>query len=146
MPHLIVEYSANLDGRIQIDELLRKVHEAALASGIFQIGAVRTRAERRDQYIVADGNPENSFVTIWARIAPGRDAESRRRFGKAVFDAVCNHLQEVYETSPLSISLEVQEIDTTAVFRKNNLHEIVKQRAASKPSRPEAGNESDGRR
>ena len=129
MPHLIIEYSRNLEDQIVIGDLARKVHEAALASGVFEVGAVRTRTEPRDVYVIADGHPENTFVALTIRIASGRSAETRKRLGQSVFDAVCNHLAGVYETTPIGISLEVQEIDPTASFKKNNLHAIVKQRA-----------------
>ena len=130
MPHLIVEYSKNLEGRVNIEELARKVHEAALASGVFEVGAVRTRTERRDTYVIADGHPDNAFVAVIGRIASGRSPETRKRLGQMIFDAVCQELAAAYESTPMGISVEVQEIDPTASFKKNNLHAIVKARAA----------------
>jgi 5-carboxymethyl-2-hydroxymuconate isomerase len=127
MPHLIIEYSSNLEDRITIRDLVCRVHEAALATGVFEVSAVRTRAERRDVYAIADGDKDNSFVAVWVRIARGRDEETRRRLGKTIFDAVCNHLEKGGHARSLAISLEVQEIDPTAAFRKNNLHTIVTQ-------------------
>jgi 5-carboxymethyl-2-hydroxymuconate isomerase len=129
MPHLILEYSRNLEDQIDIGDLAKKVHEAALASGIFEVGAVRTRTEPRDVYVIADGHPENTFVALTVRIASGRSAETRKLLGQTIFDALCGHLAGVYETTPIGISLEVQEIDPTAAFKKNNLHAIVRQRA-----------------
>ena len=129
MPHLTVEYSANLDNQIDILKLIEAVHQAALGSGVFEVAAVRTRAERRDYYVIADGHPDNAFVAISVRVAPGRPPETRRRLGQEIFEAACGYLEKVYERMPLAISLEVQEIDNTAAFRKNNLHTIVKERA-----------------
>jgi 5-carboxymethyl-2-hydroxymuconate isomerase len=37
---------------------------------------------------------------------------------------------------PLGIALEMQEIDPVLTFKKNNLHEYVKQRTAQKALRP----------
>ena len=129
MPHLTVEYSANLKHQIDILKLVETVHQAALRTAVFEVAAVRTRAAGRDIYVIADGHPDNAFVAINVRVAPGRPAETRRRLGQEIFDAACEFLKNVYETSPLAISLEVQEIDNTAAFRKNNLHSIVKERA-----------------
>jgi 5-carboxymethyl-2-hydroxymuconate isomerase len=129
MPHLIVEYSANLDDQIDIEKLIEAVHQAALRTGVFEVAAVRTRAERRDYYVIADGHEDNGFVAISVRVAPGRSRETRQRLGQEIFDAACEYLEKVYERTPLAISLEVQEIDNTAAFRKNNLHAIVKERA-----------------
>jgi 5-carboxymethyl-2-hydroxymuconate isomerase len=130
MAHIIVEYSRNLEGRIAIRELLQKVHEAALESGVFEIGGLRTRAEPRDAYVVADGHKDNAFVAVRARIGHGRDTETRKRAAQMVFDALCAYLSKVCENTPLAISLELQEIDPLTSFKKNNLHAIVKERAA----------------
>jgi 5-carboxymethyl-2-hydroxymuconate isomerase len=133
MPHLVVEYSSNLDDEIDIQELVNKVHQAALASGVFELAAVRTRAERRDVYAIADGHPDNSFVAIHVNIATGRDVATRQRLGREIFDVTCNYLESVPGADALAISLEVREIDPTAAFRKNKLHSLVKERAAKAP-------------
>jgi 5-carboxymethyl-2-hydroxymuconate isomerase len=130
MAHIVVEYSRNLESRIAIHDLLRKVHEAALQSGVFEIGGLRTRAEPRDTYVVADGHKDNAFVAVAARIGHGRDAETRKRAARMIFDALCDHLSKIFENTPLAISLELQEIDPATSFKKNNLHAIVKDRAA----------------
>jgi 5-carboxymethyl-2-hydroxymuconate isomerase len=129
MPHLTVEYSTNLENQIDILKLVETVHQAALRTGVFEVGAVRTRAVGREYYVIADGHRDNTFVAIFVRVAPGRTPETRRRLGQEIFDAACEFLKNAYETTPLGISLEVQEIDDTAAFRKNNLHAIVKERA-----------------
>ena len=130
MAHIVVEYSRNLEGRIAISDLLHKVHEAALESGVFEIGGLRTRAEPRDVYVIADGHKDNAFVAVTARVGHGRDAETRKRAGQMIFDAACKHLAGIFETTPVAISVELQEIDPVATFKKNNLHAIVKERAA----------------
>jgi 5-carboxymethyl-2-hydroxymuconate isomerase len=129
MPHLIVEYSANLKNQIDIFKLVETVHHAALRTGVFEVAAIRTRAAGRDYYMIADGHRDNAFVAIFVRVAPGRPPETRRRVGQEIFDAACEFLKNVYETTPLAISLEVQEIDNTATFRKKNLDRIIKARA-----------------
>ena len=129
MPHLIVEYSANLNNQIDIFKLVETVHHAALRTGVFEVAAIRTRAASRDYYVIADGHRDNAFVAIFVRVAPGRPPETRRRVGQEIFDAACEFLKNVYETTPLAISLEVQEIDNTAAFRKKNLDRIIKARA-----------------
>jgi 5-carboxymethyl-2-hydroxymuconate isomerase len=134
MPHFTIEYSSNLEGRVDFKELAKVVHNAALATGVFEVGAVRTRTEPRNVYVIADGHPDNAFVAVTARIAQGRSPEVRKRLGATVFDALCSYMAKVYETTPIGLSLEVQEIDPTASFKKNNLHEIVKQRAAEVPA------------
>ena len=48
MPHLIIEYSANIEDQIALDALLDKLHSCALGTGVFPIGGLRVRAHRAD--------------------------------------------------------------------------------------------------
>lgn len=132
MPHLIVEYSTNLDQRISIRDLLKCVHEAALASGVFKIGGIRTRAEPRDLYIVADGDPDNAFIHIEGRIGKGRDAETRRRLAETLLAVLRDQTKNVLETSGLGLTVEIREIDDTASVRHNNLHDRLQAKETSR--------------
>jgi 5-carboxymethyl-2-hydroxymuconate isomerase len=128
VPHIVVEYSANLENRIGLADLIRKAHEAALATGVFEIGGLRTRAARRDVYLIADGNPDNAFVTVNVRIGHGRAEAARHKAGEMIFEAVCELLAPIFADTPLGITLDVAEIDPIASFKRNNMHAIVKAR------------------
>ena len=54
MPHLIVEYSANIEDQIALDALLDKLHTCAAGTGVFPLGGLRVRARRADAYRIAD--------------------------------------------------------------------------------------------
>jgi 5-carboxymethyl-2-hydroxymuconate isomerase len=123
MPHVVVEYSANLEEELDIRSLIGKIHDAVLASGVFKVGAVRTRGERRDVYVIADGDPANAFVHVDLRVAPGRDTITRRRVAQGVFDTVVLETRDVFARTGLALSVEVHEIDNDASLRLNNLHE-----------------------
>ena len=49
--------------------------DTILATGLFELGAVRVRAFRADDYAIADLMPENSFLDMvfphWAGAQPG---------------------------------------------------------------------------
>jgi 5-carboxymethyl-2-hydroxymuconate isomerase len=130
MPHIIVEYSGNLDGVIELDRLLGDVHAAALATGVFPLGGLRTRAARRDAYRIADGAAESGFIHLQLRIGHGRPPEVRQQAAERVFAAVVAATAEVFATRPLGLSLEVVEIDPVGSLKHNNLHDYVARRAA----------------
>jgi 5-carboxymethyl-2-hydroxymuconate isomerase len=130
MPHLIVEYSANLDAAIDLRHLLATLREAALKTGVFPLGGIRIRAARRDLYLIADGDPENAFVHLTARIGEGRDLATKRKAGEAIFAALCDALAPVFARRGLGISFDIVEIAGDLSFKKNNLHEHVAARAA----------------
>ena len=122
MPHIVVEYSANLDAALSIEALVREVHGAVLATGLFKVGAVRTRAARRDVFVIADGDPQNAFINVVARIGRGRPAEKRRALAAAIMAALDAATAALAEARGLALSVYVEEIDEDGALRKNNLH------------------------
>jgi 5-carboxymethyl-2-hydroxymuconate isomerase len=131
VPHVLVEYSANLDTQLDFPGFLTALRDAALATGIFPLGGIRVRAYRAEHYLIADGDVDNAFVAITLRIGHGRDFETRKRASDAIFATACEALAALYNRIPLGISLEMQEIAPTLTYKKNNLHEYVKKRAAA---------------
>ena len=126
MPHLIVEYSANLEAEIDLDGLMRGLRDVAAAGGVFPLPGIRVRAARRDHYLIADGDPEHGFVHVTARIGVGRDEATRRTQAQLLFDALCDHLAPVYERRGLGLSFEMVEIDPVGSLKRNNLHERLR--------------------
>ena len=78
MPHVIVEYSANIEADITPQRLVEEIHAAAIASGIAEPVAVRTRLKRREHFRVGDGALENAFVHIDIRARQGRTLEQKK--------------------------------------------------------------------
>ena len=132
MPHLIVEYSANIEDQIALDALLDKLHTCALGTGVFPLGGLRVRAHRADAFRIADKAPDNGFVHVTALIGHGRPLDVQQRAAEELFAVLTKHLESLYEKSPLALSLNVQEFHPVLNFKKNNLHEYVKRRG-SKP-------------
>ena len=50
MAHAIVEYSANLEEKIDLKGLVDEVHDACIKTGVFPLSGMRTRAARRETY------------------------------------------------------------------------------------------------
>ena len=136
MPHLIVEYSANIEDQIALDALLDKLHTCALGTGVFPLGGLRVRAHRADHFRIADKAPDNGFVHVTALIGHGRALDVQQRAAEELFGVLTKHLEPLYEKSPLALSLNVQEFHPVLNFKKNNLHEYVKRRGPKSRNQP----------
>ncbi len=134
MPHLTIEYSANLEARVEIAKVVEAVHQAAFDTGVFPIGGIRTRAARRDIYAIADRDPDYAFVHLGVRIAQGRDQPTKERVAEALFGALCDGVAEAYNASPLAISFELTEIEPAYSRKKNNIHDLLKAKAEGEAS------------
>jgi len=129
VPHLIIEYSANLDSVLDLDALLDRLHATAIQTGMFPLGGIRIRAYRAEQYRIADCAPENAFVHVTAIVGAGRPLDKREAVSTTLFDAICEALEKISDTSPLAISFNMREFDSVLNLKKNNLHDYVKKRA-----------------
>lgn len=120
MPHIIVEYSANLEGDLDIRRLVDDLHQVAVDSGVADIAAIRTRAERRDVFRVADGDPKNAFVHVTTRLRIGRSEEQRGKLADTLLAATDKNLQRAYATHAIALTVEMEEIDNITA-RKNTI-------------------------
>lgn len=122
MPHFTIEYSSNLDGVLDLAGLCETVRTAAIETGVFPLGGIRVRAIRCADYAIADANPDNAFLDMVLRLGTGRDLETRRRAGEAVFAAMADHLADLIEARPFALSFEVREVDPDLNWKKNTIH------------------------
>lgn len=130
MPHITIEYSANIGDHHDIDALVATVHRAALANGLPAVDALRTRAAERTHYRIADGDPDHAFVAIALRIGPGREADAKQRFLVDVLDAAEAQLAND-ASSPLAVawSIELTEIDPDFRVNRNHVRARLQQKA-----------------
>jgi len=129
--HIVIEHSDNLRGRLDVPQLVDALHQAALGTGVFPIGGLRTRAYATASYRIADGDPENAFVHVSVRVGHGRDLATRRAACERIFEAASDHLAPLFESIPLALSVEMAELDPELSLKKNNIHEHVKRRGKS---------------
>lgn len=135
MPHFVLEYSANLDDDLDLGGLFAALHETAMNTGVFALGGVRFRAHRCEHYLIADGDPDNAFVHLTARIGRRRDPDVRREVGEKIFNTLVEYLEGLYRERPLAISFEVTELTFGLSFRKNNIHERIKRKQGATQAR-----------
>ena len=128
MPHQIIEYSANVAERVDIDALVRALHDTAADIDALPVGGLRTRAVARTHYRIADGHPDNGFINVMLRIAPGRPFDVRKAAGERLFDALCAFVEDAFASSPLALSYEIQEIDADLRWKQNNIRSYMEQR------------------
>jgi 5-carboxymethyl-2-hydroxymuconate isomerase len=125
MPHLIIEYSVNLEPDVSMPMVAAAIHAAALETGVFPIGGCRTRLVPHSTYVIGDGHPDNRFIHIQARIGAGRAPEVRQRAAEHVFSRLKTETAEVFAKYPLGLTLEIVEIDPVGSLKHNNLHDII---------------------
>ena len=123
MPHIVVEYSANLEDHIDVGELLTSIHAAAASPALVPLAGLQTRAMKREQYVVANGDARNLFVAVIARLNGDRGQEPLLEIRDLLMVACSDSLSQIREEQPLALSVEVQAIDAAMRINDNSIRE-----------------------
>src|SRR5262249_29529158 len=131
MPHFSIEYSANLEATVNFGALCAIISDAILATGYFEVGAVRVRAVPADAYAIADRSPRNGFVDMSLRIGEGRSAAQKREMGDKIFEAVSKRFAKELAEPYFALSLEIREIDKELSWKLNSMHSRLRNKESS---------------
>lgn len=122
MPHLTIEYSANLETGGRIDALCQALRATLLGTGLFEEGAIRVRALPCPHYAVADMMPENAFAALLLRIGAGRAMADRQATGRALMAVAEAHFAEHLSRPHFALSLDIVENDPAQSWKTNAIH------------------------
>jgi 5-carboxymethyl-2-hydroxymuconate isomerase len=111
MPHIQIDYSANLESRLDVAGLCRVLRDAAVATGILPLAGIRVRALRADQVVIADGNPDHAFLDISIRLRGGRSDAAKAEATALIFAAAEAFCAGVMASSSFMLSMEMRDID-----------------------------------
>ena len=128
MPHLRLEYSANLEEKADMAAVCAVALEAILATGIFELGAPRVRAYPAPHYAIADRHADNAFLDMIFRMGAGRSDTDKKRTGEAIMAAVAAELAPLFAAPHFALSLEIVEIDAALSWKKNSMHARLRDR------------------
>jgi 5-carboxymethyl-2-hydroxymuconate isomerase len=93
VPHLTLDYSADLTDRFDRAELVRQLHPLVLhRSG--SAGLCKTRCHRVDETFVGDGAQPFSFVHVEIGLLPGRSEDVKARLSEEVLALLTRHLDD----------------------------------------------------
>ncbi len=127
MPHLKIDYCANLDGRTDMGALCLALSArlAALRSPegapIFPLAGTRVLACPAPHHAVADGRDDFSFVYLNFRITPGRSRALVEAVGEALLATVRSHFAPLQGQCALGVTLHIDEIAPAFEGKFSNL-------------------------
>jgi 5-carboxymethyl-2-hydroxymuconate isomerase len=132
MPHLTLEYSANLADDTSIAPLCKKLahclHEQKDGDRVvYPAGGIRVRALRCAAYCIADDRiADAAFLHATLKIGAGRSPQVKRATGDDLFEIIKEHFAQAFEANGLALSLEIAEFSEEGTWKHNNLHARLK--------------------
>jgi 5-carboxymethyl-2-hydroxymuconate isomerase len=123
MPHLTLEYTANLEFDAQA--LFARLHSELVATGAINLKGLKSRAVRHDEYRIADGNPDYAFVQVNLLIREGRPPEVQREFAQRVMAVLKETFGDRFENGYLSLTVDIKEMREGIAMMFHNIPEVV---------------------
>jgi 5-carboxymethyl-2-hydroxymuconate isomerase len=116
MPHLRLEYSADLPAEIAAEELLHELHSTLERIGGIRIGNCKTRVWPASRYLVGNGLGDGAFVHCEVRFLEGRSLGVREAIGARLLDILVR-AYGAEQRPDLQITVEVTEIERATYFK-----------------------------
>lgn len=127
MPHIIIEHSAGINAAFDVEALVDALHNEAISQTALPTGGLRTRSHCTEFSRIGDGEVGREFIYIIVRLGEGRTKVVKRKIGESLFKILTNFTAEYFDAgNSLSLGLEVQEIEKDWTWKKNNIHQILK--------------------
>ena len=119
MPHLILDYSANLDVVLDIQGLCDALRDAMVETEVFPLGGIRVRALPCSAYAIADGDPAYAYLHMNLRMGHGREEETRLSVAKHLSAAAERYLK-AHLVGPFALSIDLSELDPVTSLKSFN--------------------------
>ena len=133
MPHVVLQYTANLETEVDMPALCREIAAVLVeqkdeAGGpLFPVGGTRVLAYPAQVYAVADGKGDYGFCYINIRIAGGRSEAAKKRSGDAVLAKVQARFAAAFDKKPIGVTVQIDESPGQVYDAKHsNLHPLFK--------------------
>ncbi len=110
MPHLVLEYSADLPDRPDFDALLQRLHEALSRGGAFELEKIKSRVVRQATFRVADGAADRAFVHLTVSVLEGREPEVLHAAGESLLAVLCEAFPRARRERRCDVTVEVREM------------------------------------
>lgn len=111
MPHISIEYSANMEARADMAAFCDHIRRAGIKTGTFPMPGIRVRAFKADHVSIADGSDKHGFIDISIRLRAGRPDDVKTATTQAIFDAAKAFLEPALANHSIALSVEMRDID-----------------------------------
>ena len=130
MPHLILEYSENLEAELDIAALVRAVHAAGCTCPTVETTALKTRAVAYRHQVCADGDPAYRFIALTMRLLDGRSDAQKKEIGDILFAALKEATAGVDRAAGFALSLDLADMDKATYRKEHNFAALMSAKAA----------------
>lgn len=130
MPHLVIQYSQNLEQKMDVQGLCQSLSQEILAqqdakgNRVFPIGGTRVLAYPAPHYVIADGQGDYGFIYLNFRITAGRPPELVKQVGDAMLARLREYMNPIFERETIGYTLQIDEGPEVYDAKEGNLRKL----------------------
>jgi 5-carboxymethyl-2-hydroxymuconate isomerase len=117
MPHLTLEYTANLDEWANDLNLLSSLHRLLHSVAGIKIENCKSRWRMMEVWVVGGGEGESAFLHLDLRFLEGRPLGTKQAVGVGALELIRKHFASVPEELGLQITVEIRDIKKDTYFK-----------------------------
>jgi len=110
MPHCILEASDNLLDQPDWRGLLGEINRTLVATGHFAEADIKSRLLRHDCFVVADGAPDRSFVTLNVQVLAGRPDEVKAQISEALLEVLKSAFPRSLTQMKCNLTVQISDL------------------------------------
>jgi 5-carboxymethyl-2-hydroxymuconate isomerase len=113
MPHLTLEFSANILEKNNMTSLFKECHVMLAHALPSELARCKSRAIESSFYYVGDGQPNNAFVHVSLKVMPGRSFDTLKNVGDNMMKILKDNFSESLKKLHLQITVEISDLQKT---------------------------------
>jgi 5-carboxymethyl-2-hydroxymuconate isomerase len=118
MPHVTVEYSANIRSDVSSKVLMKRIHETLAKFSTFNLREIKSRCIKQNDFYMGDGSPRNAFVYLRLEMLAGRRLALKKAIGAKLREVLRNSYRSAAKNYELQMSVEIREIGKRLWFKE----------------------------
>ena len=114
MPHLYLDYSSNVTQIVDFRALFKDVHAVLVDVDGVPINNCKSRAVRRDDFYIGDGDQAHAFVHLQVSALAGRGDDVKATINQRALRILEKYYQASLEQLKLQLSVEFRDIERSS--------------------------------
>lgn len=110
MPHCIIEYSDNVVDPVDLKQFMLEINDYLASTGYFKLNDIKTRVLKSEQYVIGDGDPIRTFVTVNLLILSGRDDTVKKELSDGLLKILEKHYPKTVATTKASLTVQITDM------------------------------------
>jgi len=119
MPHLVLEYTSNITPQIPFKAVFAALHILLQDIAQADIDSCKSRAEKRDEYHIGSGSPNQAFVHLEISMLAGRTELAKKQLGQAALTVLEQHFHDEAKKLALQITVKITDMPTELYFKSS---------------------------